>query len=875
LLCNNDNNGSATATLSGGQGTIVWSWSGGTSAGNMTTDLAAGSYIVSATDALGCISTKSFTITQPDLLIVLTSAESAGCDDNSGKATATPQGGTAPYEYIWNTGATSAMITSLAPGSYQVTITDANDCAAYGTATVANDANLVCTSRDIKPATCNGGNDGRATAVANGGQAPYQYAWDNGANQATATNLTAGTYSFTITDANGCSCSGSVTINEPDAIVCSAEVTTRLSGYNTTDAVAKVNVEGGTPAYSYNWSNGDTQMSAANLGPGTYSVTVTDINGCECKSDVTVINKSQIGDTVFSDLDGDGIQDAGEPGIGGITVTLTNLNDMSTIMTITDANGNYLFDGLDAGNYKVTFELPNDSTVFSPTNVGADDAIDSDANEMGMTETIVLVQGESNLTVDAGIVRSAINIGDYVWFDTDQDGIQDLTETGVGGILVTLTNTTDNSTTTTTTDGNGYYLFENVAPGKYKITFSNIPVDYTFTSMNQGTDDEIDSDVNEMGMTGEIMVMLGDADDLSIDAGIHLICDQVLDPGIIAADQKLCGSNTPETLTSVTLPSGGNGEIEYVWLKNESGTMTAPAFNAPGWQEIPNSNSHNYSTEIVNRSTFYVRCARRKDCPSFVESNVIRVDICDLPVANAVYEAENTCLGNAVYVEAVNAGAGATYEWSFPEATPSSSTNRQAGDILYSDVGSYTLTLTVTSAEGCETTQDFTVWIGCTGLVEFGTVNAKSTDSKSIKVDWTLENQTTDNEYFVEQSTDGMTYQVVGSVKGAGAMEYNYEDMTPKLGTSYYRVKHIDQVGNYEISDPVRVVLQDGSVKRMFAYPNPAVNTIQLELFEPLQDAGMLYIIDGNGRTLKTEIVSPNTQIVDIELTTLPSRLPL
>ena len=283
----------------------------------------------------------------------------------------------------------------------------------------------------------------------------------------------------------------------------------------------------------------------------------------------------------------------------------------------------YLFDGLDAGNYKVSFGLP-EGFVFTAQDSGTNEATDSDANaNSGMTDPIALGQGESNLKIDAGIVREGVNVGNYVWIDTDRDGIQDFNENGIGGIKVTLTNTGTGSNFIQTTAGNGNYLFTNVKPGKYKITFQNIPAGYEFTLANQG-DDSSDSDADVMtGMTAEFMVMLGDPDNLTLDAGIRLICDNITDAGVIGYDQQLCGEYRPDLLVNVSSPTGGNGDLEYIWLKNESGSPTIPLFSEPTWIEIPNSTNPNYLPGIVTKTTYYVRCVRREGCDSYAESNVI------------------------------------------------------------------------------------------------------------------------------------------------------------------------------------------------------------------------------------------------------------
>ena len=250
-------------------------------------------------------------------------------------------------------------------------------------------------------------------------------------------------------------------------------------------------------------------------------------------------NKGALGDKVWYDLNRDGIQDAGEAGVEGVTVTLTGggedgvigTADDTTHTTITDAEGNYRFDDLTPGvEYQVNFsDLPQDY-VFTTQNAGSDDALDSDVDvNTGSTDIITLAPGEYNNTIDAGIVLETASLGDKVFFDDDRDGIQDATEAGVEGVTVTLTGggedgvigTADDTTTTATTDAEGNYRFDDLTPGvEYQVNFSHLPQDYVFTTQNAGSDDTVDSDADvNTGNTDIITLAPGEYNN-TIDAGI-------------------------------------------------------------------------------------------------------------------------------------------------------------------------------------------------------------------------------------------------------------------------------------------------------------------------------------------------------------------
>ncbi len=188
---------------------------------------------------------------------------------------------------------------------------------------------------------------------------------------------------------------------------------------------------------------------------------------------------ASLGDKVFLDADRDGVQDASEAGVAGVTVELTGAGEDGTFgtadditgTTTTDADGMYAFTDLAAGDYKVTFANLPAGFEFTTQNAGSDDATDSDADPTtGMTQVVTLKAGDVNVTLDAGIVEKLGTIGDRVWFDDDGDGVQDANETGINDVTVKLIDKDTNQLVATeTTDGDGNYLFENVAKGNYTV----------------------------------------------------------------------------------------------------------------------------------------------------------------------------------------------------------------------------------------------------------------------------------------------------------------------------------------------------------------------------------------------------------------------
>ncbi len=253
--------------------------------------------------------------------------------------------------------------------------------------------------------------------------------------------------------------------------------------------------------------------------------------------------RAALGNYVWLDTDGNGTQifDGTEPGVAGVTVTLYrpgfgldgiagNGDDALPVASmITDQNGLYLFSNLEPGTYEVEFSTVPGGLSFTQRNTPGDngnntnsDAVPVTGNtSVGRTTSIVLAAGETDLTIDAGLFKPRAVIGNFVWSDVNGNGIQDAGEQGLGGVVVTLIDGGGNPVAVAITDANGGYLFPNVAPGTYSLSFTNLPNGVVFTTPNQtggGGNDNNDSDVIGTTITG--IVVTTTTTNLSFDAGV-------------------------------------------------------------------------------------------------------------------------------------------------------------------------------------------------------------------------------------------------------------------------------------------------------------------------------------------------------------------
>ncbi|MBL7787894.1 MAG: SprB repeat-containing protein, partial [Chitinophagales bacterium] len=235
-----------------------------------------------------CTAVTSYTVNEPTALSVVCSKTDVTTNSGSdGTASVNATGGTSPYTYLWSSGETASSISGKTAGTYSVTVTDNNGCSDQCTTTIQEPGCNLSATTTGTDVSCNGGSDGTANVTASGNLSPVTYLWSNGETTASISGLTAGTYSVTVTENATCTAVTSYTVNEPTAlsVVCSKTDVTTNGG---SDGTASVNATGGTSPYTYLWSSGETASSISGKTAGTYSVTVTDNNGCTVTCSSTI-----------------------------------------------------------------------------------------------------------------------------------------------------------------------------------------------------------------------------------------------------------------------------------------------------------------------------------------------------------------------------------------------------------------------------------------------------------------------------------------------------------------------------------------------------------------------------------------------------------
>ncbi len=334
ISCSFNCDATVTATASGGVSPYNYDWSNGDS-GPALDNLCPGTFIVTVTDNEGTSALGIYNVDELEELNASINTNNANCGASSGSATAVATGGTFPYNYSWSTGSNSSVITNIPTGVYTVTIQDANGCFGFAETTLGG-SSAISISGSVNDVDCNGGDDGSINVGINGGTPPYSFSWDNGTSTEDLGGITAGNYNLIVSDSLGCSSGTSFEVTEPTPIVVDMQVSHAVNGENNGSILASTS--GGIAPYIWQWSNGNNTVLASNLPPGTYSVVVTDANGCNLQLEATVDATTSL--TEETPLESLNISP--NPSLGSFQLSLSLFKENTIRMEVMNALGQVL-----------------------------------------------------------------------------------------------------------------------------------------------------------------------------------------------------------------------------------------------------------------------------------------------------------------------------------------------------------------------------------------------------------------------------------------------------------------------------------------------------------------------------------------------------
>ncbi len=472
------------------------------------------------------------------------------------------------------------------------------------------------------------------------------------------------------------------------------------------------------------------------------------------------------------------------------------------------------------------------------------------------------------------VTAAAATLGDFVWLDENRNGLQDAGEEGLEGMAVVLEASTGAGfapVDTAVTDEQGHYQFE-AAAGTYRLQF-RFEGELLPTMPDQGNDESLDSDIGPDGYTATYSLSLDEVD-LTIDAGFFPACINVMQPGAIGEDQYLCGpGNVPAPIQSLMPPSGGEGEIVYLWM---SSTTPGP-FNLQTWDLILGADGPEYAPGPLSETTYFARCARRENCTIFLETNIVTITVGDEAEA-AIEGPEVLCVGEPATFTAADAGPGASYEWEMGLGlTPAAASGPEATLSAPYSHGRFNITLAVTS-NGCTATQTRQITATqhpfyCGAPLP---LNASSMDIQGvscIKLDWRLEELQPDYAYTVLHAKAGdevyepiARYDQPKSYLGNQCL-YEHLHEGPGPGIHRYRIKVHTPEGEEMYSDQAVVALLD----EVLLFPNPARHTVTVSLASPFVVGDRLELFNALGQRLQTLRVGSGQRQLDVDVSALPA----
>jgi hypothetical protein len=436
--CSGKADGAIDVSVTGGSGGYTYVWNTGATTQDLAS-LKAGAYTLTVKDSTGCTAQKAITVTDNTQITIAATLTQPGCNQTNGAINITVTGGTAPYTYVWSNGQTTEDVQALAPGTYKVTVADANGCTAELSAVVRENNTLKLTAV-VKQTSCLDDASGAIDLVITGGTGPYTYVWSNGAITEDLSSLTAGIYKVTVTDANGCTATLQVSVSKKTFII--GNLVTQPKCYGDATGSITLTPSGGTSPYTFIWSTGATGNTVTNLPGGTYTVTVTDATGC-----------SRLVTFIITD----------PPAISAVT----SINNAQC-----SAEGHYSVDlAVSGGTAPYTYTWSNGATTqdLDSLSSGTYTVQITDANGCATSTIVTIPTGSSswaclinapaatpNCSSTGNTLSTSVTGGTYQWSVQSSDGQWTITaNASTGSITYTAGGTNSSATFTLTMTKNG------------------------------------------------------------------------------------------------------------------------------------------------------------------------------------------------------------------------------------------------------------------------------------------------------------------------------------------------------------------------------------------------------------------------------------
>ncbi len=773
----NQATGAASFNVVGGTQPYRYDIGNGNTTTSVFSNLNAGNYVLTVTDANDCIAVQSFSIEEPQSPVLnIISLENASCGNANGTVSVLPIGGQAPYIYNIGNGPTNnSTFDNLSQGNYTITVTDNGGCMSTQNLIIENTPTPGITIDDLQDASCNL-NNGIITVRGVDGLAPYTFDIGNGLTpNSTFTNLAAGSYSITLTDSNGCSASVNLTLESSGGpqlnIVSTSEA--RCDRENGSFVLSPI---GGIPPFTYDIGNGPTDSPEfSNLAGGNYVVTLTDANGCTATQSVTLGNVPTpsfgIGDIVPATC-GEANGGFSVSAFGGTPPYNFNLGGGNT----TEPD----FSNLAAGVYTVIVSDANNCNAALAVTVDGTDAPEV-AVASNVPENCGATDGSFRLEVTGGITPYVYDIGNGATSSPDfsnlRSGDYAVTVTDAGNCSVTRTVTVGGSSgielmitdrlPAACDQANGSFRL-NPSGGTEPYTFAlgqNSSTDPVFSNLNAGTYSITTTDA--LGCTAMTEIIVAESEGLVLTLEVNQECGNTqadvlavvaqgtapytydigngptTDPNftglnaglyrIKAIDANGCEStrsiaiatstDAPEVAISAVIPASCGGGIDGGFELNVTKGVPPYLYAISEEEKSPFPNFNN-----LRAGDYLVTITDAGGCSSTLPVTIGGGEAVPIASFNFLVDELNTSFTN-------NTREGATYEWDFSDGNVSTT---ETPNHAFGEGGSYLVCLTATNSCGtdvyCETVTIEAVNTNKSFEFDFGEVNGSIGNTIKVPV---------------------------------------------------------------------------------------------------------------------------------------------
>ena len=836
--------GSVDISISGGTAPISYVWSNGTTTEDIS-NLTAGTYSVVVTDGNGCEASTQAVINSSagSLAIIQPIVTNENCSNGQGGVDISITGEANPVTYLWSDGSTAQDASNLTAGTYTVTITDGNGCSTTGTYTVANTGtSLAITSAAITDEYCGSGSGGISIAVA-GGSAPYNYLWSDGSTASSISNLSAGSYSVTVTDAGGCQVTGAYTVaNNAGNLV----ITGVTSDENCGDGTGAIDITttGGNLPLSYNWSSGQITEDLSNLNEGTYIITVSDNFGCTSIYTSVVNNISGgLGITVDATID----ENCGQLD-GAVDVTVAGVGIVSTVWSSGQTTED--ISGVAAGMYTLTVTDGNGCTA------------QANATVLNVTGTMAMTfsnVGDENCQNGQGFIDIEMSAGSYTYLWSDGQTSQDAIGLSAGVYTVTITDDlgcemiqtfTVNNINTTNINGSGVVTdaFCTAANGGVDLTVSGGLTPYTYLWDNG----EITEDITNL-TSGTYVVTITDAANCSVDQSIVVgsqnsglgftnlditdeFCGQgdgeiVYFTGGTADDYYLDGVNlggwTADNLsagtyvasisdnfgctadTTITVGSAAFFDVTHTQIDETCNSGNAEidltiAGGGPGagtYDYAWNTGAITEDLSGLSAGTYVVTVSTTGGFSCSVDYSIVISNVSTFEISETITD-EYCGASDGAIDQTVVSGTGLIYNWSHGPTTE---------DLSALTAGNYSVTITDPAPGGCVETMDYIVNGSFNGVAIAGVISDETCLTSNGEIDVTITGGSGTYSYLWDNSA--VTEDITGISNGSYTITV-IDQADNCMITETFTVSNSNSVfnGSGSVTNATCATCQDGEV---------------------------------------------------------------